>query len=634
MLDNIKKYTQSWLVQLLLTLLVVSFAVWGVADIFTGFGANTVAKVGNVEISGQELRRRYDLAMQQLTQQFGRQFTPQEAQQLHIPDQVLSRLLAEATLDETVREMHLSLSSDTVGRLLKTDPALLGPSGVFDRNLFAQIAQQQGMTENQFVLSRRAEYIRSQLAQALAGSIDTPAPMLQGIAEYRGDERKLSYLLLNAPAAAEIPDPSDTDLNAYFDAHKSDWRAPELRAVTYFVLSPEELAKPDEVTDEEAKQRYDSQQARFVTPETRHVSQIVFKDKADADAAAAALTGGMTFDELVAQRKLTPSDIDLGQVTKDKIIDPAIADAAFKLASGGVSGVIEGKFGPVIVRVDNVVPEVVQTFDDVKAMLKSEIANEKAVAEITDLHDSIEDARAGGDELAAVAAKYGLKMVTVPAVDATGKDADGNALPNLPAGLANAAFDPNASVGIPNDPIQPDANSYVWYDVTAITEARDRPLAEVHDKVVAAWKDAERQKKLEAKAADLKAKLDGGDDIAKVAADNQLEVKTADKVLRGMPAAGDLSAAAITAAFDGPKGLVATAAGAAPMTQLVFVVTDSTVPAFDPKAPELAQVNQQLASQYVQDLLAAYITERQEKIGVHLNNAAISAALGYTTETN
>src|SRR4029079_5811484 len=98
-------------------------------------------------------------------------------------------------------------------------------------------------------------------------------------------------------------------------------------------------------------------------------------------------------------------------------------------------------------------------------------------------------------------------------------------------------------VGIPNDPIQPDANSYVWYDVTAITETRDRPLAEVHDKVVAAWKDAERQKKLEAKAADLKGKLDGGDDIAKVAADNQLDVKTVDKLLRGMPAACDLSAA-------------------------------------------------------------------------------------------
>ena len=148
---------------------------------------------------------------------------------------------------------------------------------------------------------------------------------------------------------------------------------------------------------------------------------------------------------------MKPSDIDLGEVTKDKIVDPAIADAAFGLADGGVSGVIDGQFGPVIVHVSNIEPEVVKTFDEVKDQLKLEIAAEQAVAEIGDLHDSIEDARAGGAKISEVAGKYGMKLVTIPAVDAEGKDADGNPVPDLPANLLTAAF--QTDVGLENDPV-------------------------------------------------------------------------------------------------------------------------------------------------------------------------------------
>jgi peptidyl-prolyl cis-trans isomerase D len=85
MLDSLKKLSRSWVSQLLLLLLVISFGVWGVADIFTGFGSNTVATVGNVEISANEFARRYDLTVTQLSRQFGKQFTPEEARQLGLP---------------------------------------------------------------------------------------------------------------------------------------------------------------------------------------------------------------------------------------------------------------------------------------------------------------------------------------------------------------------------------------------------------------------------------------------------------------------------------------------------------------------------------------------------------------------
>ena len=631
MLDALRKLTSGWVVQIMMLLLVISFGVWGVADVFRGYGQNDVAKVGSVTLSGAEFRRRFDMAVRQLGQQFGNQLTSQQAAQLGVPSRVLGQMLAEATLDDTAHQMGLSLSPDTVGRLIRTDSNLTGPSGQFDRTTFTQIAQAQGLTEDSLVLLLKADYIRNQLDQGLAGDVTVPETIIKAVGEYRDDERTLSYVVLTAPAASAIGEPSDTDLNAYFDAHKSDYKAPEYRAISYFSLSPAAIAKPQDVSDADAQKRYDQEKSRFVTPGTRHVEQIVFKTQAEAEAAAKELADGKTFDQLVAERNLKTSDIDLGQVTKDKIVDPKVADAAFSLADGGVSGVIDGRFGPVIVRVSNIVPDVVKTFAEVKDQLKMEIATERAVNEVNNLRNQIEDDRAGGSTLKEVAQKYGLKTIAVPEVDQSGKAPDGKAIADLPTLLVSSAFE--SDVGMENNPIEPVRNTFIWYDVTQVLPAHDRTLAEVRDKVVAAWKDAERQKKVAEQADALKAKLGGGSDLATVAADAGLEVKTADKLTRGSKPNDSLSAAAIAAAFGGPKGYVAVADGSTPMNKVLLVVDSTTVPPFNPNDPQLAQIKSQLDSQFVNDLLAAFVAERQTKIDVQINQAALGAALGLNQPT-
>jgi peptidyl-prolyl cis-trans isomerase D len=293
--------------------------------------------------------------------------------------------------------------------------------------------------------------------------------------------------------------------------------------------------------------------------------------------------------------------------------------------------VIDGRFGPVMVRVTNVKLEVTKTFDEVKDQLKTEIAAERAAGEIIDIRDSIEDARAGGSKLSEVADKYGLSLVDLPAVDANGKNTDGTAIADLPAGLVAAAFD--SAVGLVNDPIEPSRNTFVWYEVDSVTDARDRPLEEVRDKVVAAWTDAERAKKLDATAADIKSKVEGGATMDTVASEAGLDLNSADKVTRATPATGQLSTAAIKAAFDGPKGFVTIADGALPMSKIVLVVDDTTIPPFDPKAADIAQTGEQLSSQLVNDLLAAYITQRQTETNVQINQSVIAAALGVSQPT-
>ncbi|MBN8996975.1 MAG: SurA N-terminal domain-containing protein [Rhizobiales bacterium] len=629
MLDALRKGAGGWLAQLMIAALVIAFAVWGVSDVFTGFRGDTVATIGRTSITIPEFQRQYETTKRQFSQQIGQPITDEQARMFGIPQQVLSQLVSSATLDDAARSLGLGISNKTLADQIRDDPAFKGPNGTFDRLQFGQILQQAGYTEAQYVAYLRGSYLRRQIADGLGGGETVPDAYMEALHEYQTDKRNISYVIVTAAMAGEVPAPTDADLQKYFEAHKADWKAPEYRAVSYVAMTPADLAKPDEVSDDEAKKAYDAQAARFTTPETRKVEQIVFKDKADADAAAAALAGGKTFDDLLAERNLKPADVDLGVITKDKLIDPAVAEATFGLAAPGVSPVIAGRFGPVMVRVSQITPAVTKSFDEVKADLKKEIATQRATQEVTDQHDVIEDARAGGETLAEVAQKYGLKLVTLAALDKEGKDKDGKDVPGLPAGLTSAAFD--TDVGLENAPLAVGGGGYVWYDVTAVTQARDRELSEVKDKIAEAWKREQVEEKLTAKANDLRDRLQKGEDIAKAAGDLGAEVKTVSDITRSTKASGDLTQAAILGTFSGPKGTAAVAAGAADQTKVVLVVTASEVPPYFSDAPDMAQAKSQLADQLSNDFLTGYMTQLQAELGgVSVNQAALAQAIGAT----
>ena len=448
--------------------------------------------------------------------------------------------------------------------------------------------------------------------------------------DYQSEQRDVSYVVLPASLAGDIPDPTDAELSTFFEAHKSDYRAPELRAAEVMAMTPADMANVGDITDEDAKKVYDQQlESRFTTPERRDVQQIVFKDTGEADAAAAALASGKTFDDLLAERGLKPSDVDLGLITRDKLVDPKVAEAAFALPSNGVSGVVDGQFGPVIVRVTKVEPKVVKTFDEVKDQIKKELADAKAAQEIADQLNVIEDARAGGSSLQEVAANYGLKVVTYPAIDSSGNDANGDPIPDLPGGkeLVKDIF--NTDVGLENNPIQFD-NGYVWYSVTSVSAARDRELSEVRDKVAAAYKKGEVDKKLTNMANDLRDRLAHGESIDTIAQDKGLEVKTAKAITRSTKPGNSLTGAAIQAAFDGPKGHAAVAQGEG-QDQIVLAVTDVTVPPYFSGSPDLKQMQDRLTSDISNDLLQEYVAQLQQRLGVAVNQVALQQVIGSGT---
>ncbi|MFA6266150.1 MAG: peptidylprolyl isomerase, partial [Pseudolabrys sp.] len=333
MLRGIHKATSTWLGKAIMGtvmgFLILSFAVWGIGDIFRGFGANSVAKVGGTEITIEQFRQYYTDKLQQLSQQLRRPITPDQARGLGLDQRFLGQMIAETSLDEEARTMRLGLSDKSIAERVMADPNFKGLNGQFDRGRFEQIIRNAGYSEQRYVAEQRNVLLRRQIAQTVSGELTVPQTMLDAVNRYQNERRAVEYVLLSAAQAGNIPPPSDDELAKYFEARKVTFRAPEFRKVTLLSLTPAALAKADAVPDADAKAFYDQRKDSFGTPEKRDVRQIVFPNAEDAAAAHDKIAKGASFDDIVKDRGLKATDTDLGVVTKRDIIDPAVGDAAF-----------------------------------------------------------------------------------------------------------------------------------------------------------------------------------------------------------------------------------------------------------------------------------------------------------------
>src|ERR1700755_2876640 len=136
MLRGMRKASSNWLGKIsmatVMGVLIVSFGIWGIADIFRGFGQSTLAKVGHTEISANEFRQLYTDRLQQIGRQFGRPLTMDQARAFGLDRQVLQQTIAEAALDEKARQLGLGQSDAETMRMIYADPNFKGLNGAFD----------------------------------------------------------------------------------------------------------------------------------------------------------------------------------------------------------------------------------------------------------------------------------------------------------------------------------------------------------------------------------------------------------------------------------------------------------------------------------------------------------------------
>lgn len=627
MLTQLRDIGKTWIFKIFMGLLVLSFALWGIADIFSGFRSNTLASVGGTEVSIEAFQLRYTRELRNLQAQVGI-VTEAQARALGLPDRVLSQMVAEAAMEADAENMKVGISDPMLIELIARDPNFQATGGGFDRNRFILTLQNNGLSEGGYVALQRGLEVRRQIMSAVSAGIALPEAYSDALALYNGEQRAIDFLILGPAQAGDVGTPGDTELTAFFDARKSDWRAPEYRSLTLVTLSPAQLARPEDVNEDDARKRYEENKAQYGTPATRRVRQIVFPDKDTADQALARIKGGETFDAIMASRNLASGDVDLGVVTRDKILDPVIAEAAFSLADGSTSEVVAGRFGPTILAASEITPGTQKTYEEVRDEVRREIAIRQAAADVATMRDTVEDARAGGESLTEIASKNNLQLRTVEAVDEDGKDTGGNAVADLPGGTAlfSAAFE--SDIGIENDPLPIADNGILWFEVTNVTAARDRALSEVRDSVIEAWKKDAVAKKLEARAKEIADRVRGGASLDAIGDELSVTVESVSGLRRVADPTGNVSAAMLNAAFTGPEGTVTVTTAQEDSARAVVRVKSVTLPSPDTK-PDDQSINI-VREGITDDLLQQYVDALQTRLGVSVNQTALEQTLAAT----
>ena len=629
MLNNLRAASETWkgrlFSALLMGLIVVSFAFFGVRNFISALTSTTVATVGPEKIEDTALRDAFAKQLQTLSAKAKRSVTTAEAVSQGVDKAVVGQLVDQAALDVEANRLGLAVSDAQVAAQVTGAPQFAGAGGKFDPNLFQNFLQNNGLDEASFAQMQRQALLHGQILTALTANIVVPTAWLDVLNHAVNETRSIDYILLPKAAAGPIKTPDDKELAAYFAPRAAAWAAPEYRKIVMLDLEPAELQKSINIPDAQAKPRYEADKARlYTTPEQRMVQQINFKTKAGAEAAAAKIAAGTSFVALAATRKLTPADYDLGLVKKGALL-PEIDKAAFSLAEGATSAPIKNLIGYALVHVAKIVPLTVEPYALAAPAIKAALAKEAAVKELQTLHDKIEDARSNGKDLADAAAAVGLKARTIDAVDASGQDPQGKPVPGLEAGsaLLRAVFD--TAVGVDNETITTKGGGIEWFELKSVSPAHQRPLAEVRPLVLANWQNDQIDKALSAKAAALVQQLGKGATMPEIAKDNgNLPVLHVDDVKRA--ATPDLGASIAAQVFNVHLGQ----AGSAPEPGkgwAVFKVLDAVVPPFaDGKLK--ANVTRQLQQTIQTDLAREYVDALKTQEGVKIDAAVVAKTIG------
>jgi peptidyl-prolyl cis-trans isomerase D len=631
MMQGIRKAGQSLIGKLIIAVmfgfLIISFAVWGIGDIFRGYGRNAVAVVGKTEIGLEQVRTAYQNEIQQLQRQQRRQISPDLARALGLDQRVLSRLVTDATLDQTATKMGLAVSDETVRNILFNDPNLKNAAGQFDPARFNELLRAIGMNEQQFVREQRAATMRQELAEMVVGAVTAPAALQELGHRLRHEQREIGYITLPDSAAGEIAAPAEEALRKYFDERKAAFRAPEYRTANVLVLTAANLADPAKVSEADARARYEQiKTQRFGSSERRTVQQISFPSIEEAKAAKAKIDAGETFEAVGASRNVAEADLTLGTFTREGLFDPAVRDAAFALAQGAVSEPVQGGFGIVLLRVPTIEAARLKGFEEVADEVRRDVATSRASEQMTELHDKIEDQRASAKPLPEIAKEFGLALRSFGPADSGLGKADGTQETALPGGDATQQAIFRSDIGVDNEAVRlPGNGGYVWFEVAKIDPPRERSFDEVKAEVEKQWRADEVASRLSAKAREIVQKLDAGEKLDAIAFSQGLAYE--DATLGRQDQSAALPRNVVSLVFGTPAGKAGSAA-ADNAGRVVFQVKAATVSSYVRTTEDAENFVRLLASSISEDLLAQYVGKLQNDLGVQVNQATLRNATG------
>lgn len=536
MLQNIRDRAQGWIAWVIVVMISIPFALWGIQSYLGVGGGVVVAKVNGVEIGEQDLQRRVQQARIQLRERLGANYDAAQIDDRRLRQGVLDDMIRETLLVDVSDRLGFRVSDRELQAQIISEPAFQR-GGHFDKGLYEQVLSYQGLSPTLFEAQLRQRLIGTQMVRGIVGSELITKAEREDLQRLSGQRRELSWLRI--PAARFVDDApiAEGEIEAFYTNNSARFQTPEQVRLEYLVLDLDALATTSAVSEEELRRAYESDQARFGQPERRKVRHILLPLATEADEANARavldeiqalrgrIQGGEDFGELAKAVSKDPGSAaqggSLGEIEQG-MMDPAFDQAAFSLAAGELSEPVRSRFGYHLIEVEEIIPARIKPFEEVQESLRAELARGKAEALFYGMAEQLASAvYENPNSLAPAAEALGLNAQESDWIARSG----GTGVLGHPK-VVGAAFSEEVLTERRNsDLIEPekDVLQAVVLRVIDHQEASTRALDSVRDEIIATLRQ-ERARKAAAAAAEADVdRLRGGADWADLGGEDKPE---------------------------------------------------------------------------------------------------------------
>lgn len=543
MLQALRDQTSSWVIKILLGLLVLSFAIWGINDVFLGERDPVVVKVGDMKLARSQVNDEIREEMNRLQPMFSGRLDRAEADRMGITGQVVENIVNRAAVSQGAADLGITISDQMIAQRIQSDATFFNSRGQFDRAIFAQVLSRAGMTEGYYVSNLKRDLAAAEINRAISGAVPVPEMLVDPLVRFRSERRIARTVQLPLVAQSAIAEPTAAEIESYYKANTQRFMAPQLRDVTWIELDPGALAAETAIAEDRLRKAYDERKDEFATHDRREVEQVVFRTEAAAAQASGQIAAGKSLADAAkaVDAKLKP--VSLGWIERKDAL-PELVDRIFALKKGEISKPLKSALGWHIVAIRNAEAGRQRSFAETREQIRKELASREALDAILAVTNKIEDALASGATIEETARQFNLKSHRATSLDSRGRNQASEAVDGLPksGNFLRVAFETADGQDSPLTETQ--NGGFFILHVNKVTPPAVRPLDAVRADVVKVRKAEARAKATQARARIILDKIKSGQKIDGIAKAEKLALKTTPAFTRlthdaesGLPAA-------------------------------------------------------------------------------------------------
>jgi peptidyl-prolyl cis-trans isomerase D len=628
MLQFLRSNAGSWIIKILMGLIIISFAAWGIADIFVKDpNATVVASVDGHKITSLDVKHEVINYGNLISKQFGQEFNIDMLKQQGMHRNVVQNLLKEAASKRFAEKFKLRVGEGQVRDSILKNPMFRTEDGQFNAEQFKRFMGMMGKSEAGYIFDTQRRIVQTALSDTLGGAIKPPSLLIDDMYNFKNEKRVAQYIKIPNESMT-APQPTDDELKKYHEEKGEKFMAPEYRSFKLIKLSPKQEADKIQMSDEELKKLYDDNIQEYTRPEKREVDAFITHDIEAAREVKNQLIAKKEPQAIVdAMGKEKVTYNDWGLVTSDDIPEE-IKDAVLILPLGEISEPLQTKDGFYITRIKKIEKAGVDSFETVKPHIAEKEKLARATDQLIDKTNKIDEKVSDGVSIEDIAKEMNVPVQHIDLVDNMGvakvQTEDSKDPTKAPSQeIVQTVFaSPLKEVSSIQENTQ---GEYYVVKVEEIVPKVLKPLDDVKEQVKKLWTLQQQKEMAEKKAQEIVAEIKKGQSLTTLAKANNLEIKTTEEFTRdGKPLKGIFPRNVLTTLFkEKPNGVEMGLSGSA----YVVAQLDRIIPIKEKEKESEEKIIKSLESDLKKDIMDQFQEALLKKYNAHIDEEALDNVL-------